>query len=136
MKKCKSRHSKENSHPYVVKLNIQLSKLNCLLNKIYDLADNDLLMSNAKTGLNDYSISEKFMKKLEKTSKLVISMANHLTEKAAEIQEKIDNARDRKLIAGGVIFVEEVTNLKDKCPETRKNPRTKFVPSSDFRIKT
>ena len=135
-KKRKSRHSKENSHPYVVKLNIQLSKLNCLLNKIYDLADNDLLMSNAKTGLNDYTISEKFVKKLEKTSKLVISMANRLTEKAAEIQEKIDNARDRKLIAGGVIFVEEVTNPKDKCPEMKKNPRTKFVPSSDFRIKT
>ena len=35
-----------------------------------------------------------------------------------------------------VIFMDEITDYKKKCAETKKNPRVKFVPSQDFRIKT
>ena len=35
-----------------------------------------------------------------------------------------------------VIFTEEITDYKKKCPKTKKKPHVKFVPSQDFRIKT
>ena len=121
-----------------MKLNIKLTQLNTLLNKIYALADNNLLVSNAETGLNDYSISEKYSKKLESASKLVASFANRLSEQAAVIMDKVDKAHDMKRNKQDVLFAEEVTNPKLKCPETRKHNRIKFIPSTDtsvFRIK-
>ena len=42
-------------HPYSLKLEQKKSKLNILLNSIYDLANNDSLICDFDTGLNDYS---------------------------------------------------------------------------------
>ena len=74
-KKLKHNHPSL-QHPYSVKLDTRLSKLNALLNNIYDVADGNLLVSNAETGLTDFSINEKFAKKLEEASKHVAGLAN------------------------------------------------------------
>ena len=133
-KKAKRNHPSV-QHPYSIKLDCKLSKLDTLLNQIYDLADGNLLVSNAETGLTDFSINEKFARKLEDTSKRVAGLANRLCEKATQIIEKCDEARDRKVNMQDIILVGEITEYKLKCPETKKAPRKKFIPSQDFRIK-
>ena len=65
-KKAKRNHPSV-QHPYSIKLDCKLSKLDTLLNQIYDLADGNLLVSNVETGLTDFSINEKFARKLEDT---------------------------------------------------------------------
>ena len=123
-------------HPYSIKINTKLSKLDAVLNLIYELADDNLLVSNAETGLTDFSINERFAKKLEEASKCVAGLVNSLSEKAVLVTQKLDEAQEWKINMQDVLFVKEITNYKQKCPETRKNPRVKFVPSQDFCIKT
>ena len=118
-----------------IHLNSKLAQLKALLHKIFDLANNDLLLSNTKTGLNDYSMSENFIKKLQDTSNVVSDLADHLNKQAVELQDKIDSASDRKCIASGIICVEEVTDPKQKCPEACKHDSERFKPSSEFRLK-
>ena len=123
-------------HPYSIKIDTKLSKLDAVLNLIYELADGNLLVSNAEMGLTSFSINERFAKKLEEASKCVAGLANSLSEKAVLVTQKLDEARDRKINMQDVLFGKKITDYKQKCPETRKNPHVKFVPSQDFRIKT
>ena len=74
-KKLKCNHPSL-QHPYSVKLDTRLSKLNALLNNIYEVADGNLLVSNTEMGLTDFSINEKFAKKLKEASKRVAGLAN------------------------------------------------------------
>ena len=134
-KKLKQNHPSL-QHPNAIKLDMRLSKLDALLDNIFVLADGDILVSNAETGLTDFSINEKFAKKLEDASKLVAGLANQLNEKAAIVLEKLDEARDRKVQMQDIVHVEDVTDFKKKCDAAKQHPRTKFVPSQDFRIKT
>ena len=62
------------------------------LNNIFELADGDMLVSNVETGLTNFSINEKFAKKLEDASKCVAGLANRLSEKPAVVLEKLDEA--------------------------------------------
>ena len=86
--------------------------------------------------MTDFSINEHFAKKLEEASKRVAGLANSLSEKAVLVTQKLDEARDRKINMQDVLFVKEITDYKQKCPETRKNSHVKFVPSQDFCNKT
>ena len=63
-------------HPYAFKVDTKLLKLDAVLNGIFDVADGDLLVSNAETGLTNVSLNEKFAKKLEEVSKCVAGLAN------------------------------------------------------------
>ena len=56
-------------HPYVIKLNIKLYKLDTLMNQIFEIADNNLILTDARTGLNDFSMNDLFAKKLDSLSK-------------------------------------------------------------------
>ena len=100
------------------------------------MADGNLLVSNAETGLTNFSINERFAKKLEEASKYVAGLTNSLSEKAVLVTQKLDEARDWKINMQDVLFVKEITDYKQKCPETRKNPHVKFIPFQDFHIKT
>ena len=93
------------------------------------------MVSNGETGLTDFSINEKFARKLEDASKRVAGLSQRLSEKAAVIVEKCDTARDRKVNMQDIILVREITDFKQKCAATKKGPHKKFVPSQDFWIK-
>ena len=86
LKKVKRSHTSQ-QHPYSIKIDTKLSKLDAVLNSIYDLADGNLLVSNAETGLTDFSINERFAKKLEEASKRV---GDSLSEKALLITQRLD----------------------------------------------
>ena len=135
LKKVKRTHTSV-QHPYSIKINTKLFKLDAVLNSIYDLADGNLLVTNAETGLTDFSINECFAKKLEEAAKHVAGLANSLSEKVLLVTQRLDEACDRKVNIQDVIFSDEITDYKQKCPKIKRNPHVKFVPSQDFHIKT
>ena len=90
-KKVKRNHASA-LHPYSIKIDTKLSKLNAVLNSIYELADSNLLVSNAEMGLTNFSINERFAKRLEEASKRVAGLANSLSEKAVLVTQKLDEA--------------------------------------------
>ena len=123
-------------HAYAIKVETKLLKLDTVLNGIFEVADGDLLVSTTKTILTNFSLNEKFAKKLKEASKHVAGLANRLSEKASFVMEKLDEVCDRKVNMQDIVHIEDVTDFKRKCPETKKHVCTKFVPSQDFRIKT
>ena len=50
-------------HLYMIKLNIKFSQLNKQLLAIYDIANCNLILSDARIGVNDFRVNEQFDKK-------------------------------------------------------------------------
>ena len=67
-----------------------------IMNRIFEIADSNLIITDAKSRLNDYSMNHDFTDKLDKLSKEVQGLSVHLTEKATVIHEKVDQAVDQK----------------------------------------
>ena len=43
-------------HPYSQKIDAKMDKLTTLLDGIYELADNDLIVAERESGVNDYDM--------------------------------------------------------------------------------
>ena len=56
-------------HPYVIKLNMELEMMRHVMNNIFDMADSNLVLTDAKSGLNDFSMNYEFADKLDNLSK-------------------------------------------------------------------
>ena len=128
-------------HPYTLKLEQKKSKLSSLLNSIYDLANNDLLVCDFDSGLNDYSKNLKFADELDEMSKLLISLSKDCTDKANVIRERIDQAKEDKRLIQDVVFLQEIVKEAEKCDDIRLvRPDQNYVPkeyvhTSEFRVK-
>ena len=87
-----------------------------MLNRLYKLADNDMVICNQRTGLNDYSMNKKFADKLDNLAKVLLTMSTKCCEKATALQNKISEAEDKKCVANQEIFyIEQVMKESDKC---------------------
>ena len=75
-------------HPYMIKLDIKLSKLNKQLLAIYDIADCNLILSDAWTGVNDFHVNKTFAKKLDDISKWLASLSKQVADKTSSLHEK------------------------------------------------
>ena len=102
-------------HLYILKFEARESKLNVMLNKLYELADTDMLLCNRDTGLNDYSLNRKLADKLESVAKSLVGLSKRCTEKANDIREKISQAEDKKINMQDIVCTGEVLKPSDKC---------------------
>ena len=93
----------------------KIKKLDQLLERMEEIADCDVLVSDAQTGLNDYSMNLKFAKKLQQVSKQLDNFVVRLNEKAKLVIQKVNTAHDHKASIQPVQFIEEITEPKDKC---------------------
>ena len=80
----------------------------------------------------DFSINEKFARKLEDTSKRVAGLANRLCEKATQIIEKCDEAHDRKVNMQDIILLGEITDYKTKMSGNKEGTTEKVYPIPGF----
>ena len=135
-KSTTSRKARQNRHPYIVKLEVRIGKLNKMLGKVQELADCDLVVSDAKTGVNDYSMNLRLSRKLQDVAKALETTANELYEKSKTIIEKVNIARDFKASIQPVQFIEEITDPKLKNKKAKAKPAERYKPSCDFPIKT
>ena len=137
----KEQHSAYLEHPYTVKMHTAKSKLLHLMGKIFDIADNDLLVCDFDTGLNDYTKNLKFADDLDSISKELAVLSNDCTNKANAIRDKIDQAKEDKRLIQDVVYLTEIVKESEKCPEIRlmrpdENYVPKaYVPTSSFRVK-
>ena len=128
-------------HPYQVKLDNSKSKLQKLMNHIFDLANNDLIVCDIDTGLNDYTKNLSFADQLDAMSKELIVLSKACTDKATVIRDRIAEAKENKRVIQDIVYLTEVTKESEKCDEIRYiRPDQNFVPSdfvhtSEFRVK-
>ena len=71
-------------HPYILKFESQQQKLLKILDKMYAIVDNDLVICDHWTGLNDYTMNKKFTDKLDNLAKLLVTMSAKDCEKATQ----------------------------------------------------
>ena len=106
------------SHPYVIKMEVKLSKMRQIMNSMFDLADTNLVLTDAKSGVNDFSLSHQFADKLDSLSKEVVNMGNILSEKASDVRDKVQNAQDRK---------RKLQDIQEICEVTDPGKKTKIM---------
>ena len=116
MNKRKRRDIEELVHPYIMKFDARQEKLLNMLKKMYELADNDLVICDRRTGLNDYTMNKKFADKLDTLAKVLVTMSNQCCQKATELRTKISESEDKKRLENEDIFyIEEVLKETEKC---------------------
>ena len=128
----------QNVHPYVIKLDVKIRRIKHSLNNIFEIADSDLIVSDAKTGLNDFSINHQFADQLDNLSKVFNKVAEKITKKASKIRDKIEEAVETKRAIQPVHFLEEITDHDKKLDEAKRKLPHEIRPyrySHDFRIK-
>ena len=107
-------------HPYILKFDRQEAKLKEILENMYTLALNDLLVCNRDSGVNDYDMSLQFATRLDALSKSLIVLSNECTTKATEVREKIESAKDRKDHLQECFYVGDVLKPSQMCAKLKK----------------
>ena len=103
-------------HPYIAKVDHKIGLLQDILEKIFTLADNDLIVVNRDTGLNDFTFNEQFAKKLEDVGKFFIRLQKQCDDKANCIRERIQEFKDKKLDK------EDMVIMADSVKGERRDP--------------
>ena len=86
-RKC---HEKQDLvHPYILKFDARQEKIVRMLNRLYELADNDMVICDCCTGLNNYSMNKKFADKLDNLAKVLVTLSTKCCEKATALWNKI-----------------------------------------------
>ena len=110
-------------HPYVIKLDLKTQQLDRLVNRIYEIADSNLLVTDTRTGEAKFDLNLDFADKLDSMSTIVSGLARSLSEKATSIREQIAKAIDDKR----QVEIEEV----DFIPPTKKRIKTEVLSSDE-----
>ena len=84
------------THPYIIKMDIKITKIQQIMNSIFEIADTNMIITDAKSGVNDYTMNHVFADRFDNISKEVIGLSKCLTEKAAAIRTCVDRALDDK----------------------------------------
>ena len=106
-------------HPYIFKFNTYERKVQQILGRMFDIANNDLLISNRDSGINDFDMNYQFADCLEETAKLMVDMSKNCSQKAKLICEKVENAQDKKHRSQDAYYVGTVLKPLEFCDELR-----------------
>ena len=74
------------------------------MNDIFQLANNDLIVCDFDTGLNDYSKNFKFADNLDVISKELIVLSKECSDKANAIMDRIAQAKGDKHLIQDIVF--------------------------------
>ena len=106
---ARKRQKRELEHPYIQKIDAKLDKLHTLINGIFQLADNDMIIADRDTGINDYDMQVKFAEKLDNIGADLKQLIKDCSDKATEVRSKIFQFQDHKHTLQDSYFVEEIT---------------------------
>ena len=113
--KRNTRKGEDLIHLYILKFESRQQKLLKILDKMYAIADNDLVICDHQTGLNDYTMNKKFADKLDNLAKLQVTTSGKCCEKAMQLWLKISEAEDKKCLDNQeIFFIEEIIKEGDK----------------------
>ena len=106
-----------------------------MLQGIYELADNDLIVAEHESGVNDYDMQCEFASKLEKVAKDLVKLSNDCTKQASHIWEKIQHYQDNKHTLQDAYFVQEVFKDSQKVQEAHDPYPKEFIRDETVLIK-
>ena len=112
----KHKHA-ELEHPYSQKMDAKLDKIETLLSGLLEIAQNDVIVANHDTGINDYDMQYKFASKLEELGKRFVTLSKDLSDQANLVRDNIHQYQDQKNIFQECYFVEEIMKTGDKVKE-------------------
>ena len=98
-----------------------------LLDSIYELADNDLIVAECESGVNDYDMQFNFANKPEEVAKKLIKLSNDCTKNASEIREKVEHYQENKHQLQDTYYVAEVLKESQKVSEGRHPNPKEFI---------
>ena len=124
---ARKRTKRELEHPYIQKIDAKLDKLHTLINGIFELADNDLIIANRDTGINDYDMQFKFAEKLDNIGADLKKLIKDCSDQASLIREKIYKFQDQKHSLQDTYFVEEITKVSQKVQEARQPDPSEWI---------
>ena len=122
----KRKHA-ELEHPYSQKMDAKLDKIETLLNGLYDIAQNDMIVANRDTGINDYDMQYKFASKLEVLAKKFILLSKDLSDQAIKVRDNIQQYQDQKNALQECYFVQEIMKTGDKVKEAQHPNPTDYI---------
>ena len=92
----------------------KIYKLREHLNKIYDLANNDLMIVDRDTGANVYDMNYEFATKLDDIAKDLIGLSEQCSQKAEDVRVRVDAAKDKKMDMQEMLVITESQGKKDQ----------------------
>ena len=111
-------------HPYVDMVDKAYLNIKAQCEKILLLSDNDMVLCNRRTGVNDYEPNLEFAVKLEYLAKKLIEVSNKCSFNAQKLRDIVQVAKDKKNDLQDIVFMTEVTDVSKKCKEAlNKWPR-------------
>ena len=122
-------------HPYSQKLDAKMDKLDTLLKGMFDLADNDLIIADRQTGINDYDMQYSFAAKLEEVGKQLVLLSNECSKKATDVRENIQKFQDQKHLLQETYFAEEIVKESQKVDEAKQSDPTPYIRDETVLIK-
>ena len=101
------------------------------------MADTDMIVCDAESGLNDYSKNLKFADELDHISKHLVGLSQECCEKANAIRQKVADAKEDKCLIQDIVHLHDVVKESEKDPfvsERNKEP-IDWVHTNEFRVK-
>ena len=134
MSQLEENPSRPDVHPYVIKLDLKIDQLNRLLDRIVDIAECDLLLTDDRTGDAVFGMNLSFADKLDEVSQI---LSRTVATKAADLRKDIDKAIEHKVDIQDVLFFREILEPSELCQQLqeRTTPPRRFIQSSEFRAK-
>ena len=91
-----------------------MDKLHALLTGIFELANNDVIVADHDSGVNNYDMQYGFATKLAMVAKKLVLLSNDCTQQASSICDKIAHYQDNKHVLQQVYYVQEIVKESQK----------------------
>ena len=98
-----------------------------LLNGIFELASNDMIVANKDSGINNYDMQYKFADKLEEVRKYFAKLNKDCADEAVKVRERIQVFQDNKNVLQESYFVQEIVKESQKVKEARDPNPTPYI---------
>ena len=120
-------------HPYVIKMELKMQQLDKLVNKIYDIADCNMVVTNDKTGDASYDLNLQFADKLDNISTIVSGLGKRIAEKATSIRAKVASELENKNYSREIQFIGEIEPSKKRIKTEALSSDDENAPPTDKR---
>ena len=119
-------------HPYVIKMQLKMQQLDKLVNKIYDIADCNMVLTNDKTGDASYDLNLQFADKLDNISTIVSGLGKRIAEKATSIRAKVASELENKNNSREIQFIGEIEPSKKRIKTEALSSDDENAPPTDI----
>ena len=108
-------------HPTCFELNAKFTVLNKTMDEIFDIADQDMVITVTDSGKPDITANSKLSQCMLELSKSLFALGQQCLDKADELTDRVNRYQEKFSESDKIQFVTEITNpvLKDAICQLR-----------------